>query len=281
MSASRPEPVAIRRGYVGIPDGQIHLRRCDGPGTPLVMLHQTASSGAMFEAMMRRMAGTRPLLALDTPGFGGSFDPAAPPSLGDYREWLLAALDALGIGRCHLLGHHTGGCIALELAVAAPARVASLAIIGPVFLTPVEREQYRARYFQPFAPRWDAGHLRQAWDYVQALGSTPDLALQHRETVDSLRAWSARGDAYNAVWDSDQAALLPRVRCPLLLAAAPDDVLAPCLERALRARPDARTAPLAGANFEPDLDPDGCVAAMTAFLAGLPEDDAQALNRPR
>ncbi len=265
MSASPPEP-AIPRGYVTIAEGQVHYRHLAGPGMPLVMLHQTASSGAMFEAMMRRLAGSRALFALDTPGFGGSFDYAKPPALSDFRDWLLAALDGLGVGRCHLLGHHTGGCIALEMAVHAPERVASLALIGPVHLTAAEREAYRQAYSEPFRPGWDAAYLRQTWDNVQTLGGAADLRLQHRETVDALRAWSARADAYNAVWDSDQAALLARVSCPLLVAAAPDDVLMPCLDRVAAARPDAMVAVLDGANFEPDLDPQGCVDAMLAFL---------------
>src|SRR5512144_2358268 len=103
----------ILKGYANIGAGQVHYRRQHGPGRPVVCLHQTASSGAMWVKVMERMSGERPFVALDTPGFGGSFDPPVlPPSIGAYAEWLLEAIDALGIGQFHVLCHHTGACIA-------------------------------------------------------------------------------------------------------------------------------------------------------------------------
>lgn len=46
-------------------------------------------------------------VALDSPGFGGSFLPQGAPSARDYGAWLLEAIDALGIERFHLAAHHT------------------------------------------------------------------------------------------------------------------------------------------------------------------------------
>lgn len=256
----------ILRGYVNIPEGQVHTRSMEGTGVPIVMLHQTASSGAMFEAMMRRMAGMAPMIALDTPGFGNSFEPDHAPSIADYAGWVCETLDCLGITQFHLLGHHTGGCIAVAIAAVRPDRVASLAVIGPVYLDHAAREEFRQHYCRPFVPAWDRAYLAETWDYIERLGSSADIGLHHREFTDMLRAWKARADAYRAVWDNDQIALYAAVRCPLLLMAAPDDVLAPCLQAALSALPEARTAKISGANFEPDLDPDGCADAMRVFL---------------
>jgi len=265
MTLSQPK---ILRSYVEIADGQMHARTMDGPGKPLVMLHQTASSGAMFEAMMHRLAGMAPMIALDTPGFGNSFEPDHAPSIETYAGWAVETLDRLGIGQFHLLGHHTGGCIAVAIAAAYPERVLSLAIIGPVFLDQAAREEFRQHYSRPFVPAWDRVYLQETWDYIEKLGSRADIKLHHREFTDMLRAWKGRADAYKAVWDNDQVALYEAVTCPLLLLAAPEDVLAPCLEAALSALPEAQTAAISGANFEPDLDPDGCADAMRAFLAG-------------
>jgi pimeloyl-ACP methyl ester carboxylesterase len=257
----------ISRGYVEIADGQVHTRTMDGAGPAIVMLHQTASSGAMFEAMMHRLAGIAPMIALDTPGFGNSFEPDHAPSIEVYAGWVCETLDALGIGRCHLLGHHTGGCIAVAIAATRPERVLSLAVIGPVYLDQAAREAFRKHYSRPFEPAWDRVYLQETWDYIEKLGSSADIKLHHREFTDMLRAWKGRADAYKAVWDNDQIALYAAVTCPLLLLAAPQDVLMPCLEAALAALPEARTASISGANFEPDLDPDGCADAMRAFLS--------------
>ncbi len=258
----------ILRGYVDIADGQIHTRTMGGTGVPIVMLHQTASSGAMFEAMMQRLAGLAPMIAMDTPGFGNSFEPETAPSIEQYAHWVCDTLDALGVERFHLLGHHTGGCIAVAIAAARPERVLSLAVIGPVYLDHAAREAFRRDYSRPFVPAWDRFYLQETWDYIEKLGSNADIRLHHREFTDMLRAWKGRADAYKAVWDNDQIALYAAVTCPLLLLAAPEDVLAPCLEAALAALPEAHTAKISGANFEPDLDPDGCADAIRTFLTG-------------
>jgi pimeloyl-ACP methyl ester carboxylesterase len=265
MALAQPR---IIRGYVDIADGQLHTRTMQGPGDPIVMLHQTASSGAMFEAMMHQLAGLATMIAIDTPGFGNSFEPDHAPSIEEYAAWICETLDCLRIGRFHLLGHHTGGCIAVAIAANSPGRVLSLTVIGPVYLDQAARDEFRQHYSRPFVPAWDRVYLQETWDYIERLGSSADIKLHHREFTDMLRAWKGRADAYNAVWDNDQVALYAAVTCPLLFLAAPDDVLAPCLEDALAALPEARTAAISGANFEPDLDANGCADALRAFLNG-------------
>ncbi len=259
----------IRLGYVDTPSGQVHYRTVPGAGTPLVMLHQTAGSSAMYDTMMGRLAGTRPLFALDTPGFGASFAlPADDQPMSRYASWLLAALDGLGITRCHLLGHHTGGCIALEMAALDPGRFESITVIGPVYLTAEQRADYQGRYADAtIVPEETGAYLLENWDHFKLLTGDANVPTRHRETIDYLRAWKARAPTYRAVWRSDQEGLYAAVRCPLLVMCARDDVLWPCFE-ALRSRlPDARTIEVVGGNHEPDVDPDGCSAGVTAIMA--------------
>ncbi len=258
----------ILKGYANIAAGQVHYRRLHGPGLPIVCLHQTASSGAMWVKMMERMAGERPVIAFDTPGFGGSFDPPQlPASIGTYAEWLLEAIDALGLGQFHIMSHHTGACIAVEMATRQAERVASVAMIGAVPLTADERNEYKKYYSTPFSPTADGSYLKTTWDYLQGLGAHGDLMLHHREIVDTVRAYMGRFMAYSNVWRQDFTTPFMQIRVPMLLMCAEDDVLWPFFERAKQLRPDADSAVLTGANFEPDLDPDGLVAAYRAFLA--------------
>ncbi len=49
--------------------------------------------------------------------------------------------------------------------------------------------------------------------------------------------------------------------------AADEDVLYPYLERSKELQPGATLVKLTGANFEPELDADGIVAAINDFLA--------------
>ena len=70
--------MSIGRAYANCSYGQVHNRYAGTPGAPpLVLLHQTPSTSAMYETLMQRLAGDFRLIAPDTPGMGLS-DPTAP-----------------------------------------------------------------------------------------------------------------------------------------------------------------------------------------------------------
>ena len=256
----------IRKGYADTSGGQLHYHAAAGDGTPIVFLHQTASSGKMYYDVMARLEG-RAMIALDTPGFGNSFDPEDMPSMPDYGGWILEAIDGIGLKDFHLFGHHTGACISVEIYDRAPGRVKSAMMIGPVPLTEEERNEFRKYYSTPFSPDEAGEYLKTTWDYLQGLGAHSDLALHHREWVDTARAYMGRFKAYSSVWDQDFTAKFKTMSCPMLFMCAPDDVLMPYLDRAMEIHPGADKMVLKGANFEPDQDPDGTINAIKAFLA--------------
>ncbi|HEY0879197.1 MAG TPA: alpha/beta hydrolase [Zeimonas sp.] len=72
------------------------------------------------------------VLALDLPGHGRS-EGEALPTIEALGAWLVAALDAFGVGRATLVGHSMGSLIALETAGAAPERVDAIALVGTAF----------------------------------------------------------------------------------------------------------------------------------------------------
>lgn len=258
----------IVKSYVDTSGGQIHLRSRAGTGTPVIFFHQTASSGQMWLKVIDRLPG-RQAHAFDTPGFGGSFD--APfddrPSMSQYVDWMTEAVRAAGVTRAHVVGHHTGACIAVEMAARNPGVAASLTLAGPVPLTAEERQEFSKHFGTPFMPATSGGYLLDNWDYLRKLGAEADPMLFHREMADMLRAWHGRVQAYAAVWTQDFTAFYKAVACPLMIMAAEDDVLHPFLARAAEMRPDARVLPIRGANFEPDLDADTFAAGLLDFIA--------------
>lgn len=259
----------IRKSYVDCSGGQIHLRSSEGERpTPVIFFHQTASSGQMWLKTMERLAGRWTMHAFDTPGFGGSFDPdpESRPPLSQYVDWLYEAVTAAGIDRAHIVGHHTGACIGVEMAARFPALAESLTLIGPVPLTDEERQEFAKHFGLPFTPVVSGSYLLENWEYLRNLGAHADPMLIHREMADQLRAWWGRVQSYGAVWTQDFPAFYKAVKCPLMIGAAKDDVLHAYLDRAREQRPDAQVLPLDGANFEPDLDPDTFANGLAAFL---------------
>lgn len=259
------------KGYSDSSGGQIHYRHVPGDGTPVLFFHQTASSGRMWEKVMGRLAGEAPLYAFDTPGFGGSFDPPEQdhPSMAQYAAWLHEAVSGLGIDRYHVVGHHTGACIGVEIAHAHPDQLVSLTLIGPVPLTAEERIEFSKHFGIPFTPTVSGSYLLDNWEYLRNLGAHADPLLIHREMADQLRAWWGRVQSYKAVWDQDFLTIYRNLTCPLMIGAAPDDVLHAYLERASSLQPDAVVLELGGANFEPDLDAEAVANGLLRFWASL------------
>jgi len=172
--------------------------------------------------------------------------------------------------RLVLCGHHTGGCIAMEMALAAPDRIRGLSIIAPVVPTPEERVEYAKVFTEPFRPEASGEFLPTAWAYLKMVGASSSVALHTAELVDHLIAWRTMPMAFGAVWQQDVGAGLAKVTVPLQFMCSKDDVLWPMFGRACALRPDARTAIVEGGDYQPDRDPKGVATALAEFVAQLP-----------
>lgn len=97
--------------------------------TPIVFIHGFGGDTENWTLAMGAFAGERPVYALDLPGHGKSEKTIADPAPAALAKTVLAALDALGVSRAHLVGHSMGGAVALASALAAPDRAASLTLV--------------------------------------------------------------------------------------------------------------------------------------------------------
>jgi pimeloyl-ACP methyl ester carboxylesterase len=208
------------------------------------------------------------VLALDTPGFGASDPPPAPPSIADHADALAHVLDSLGLGRVHLLGHHTGASIAASLAVRHGQRLDRLVLNGLALLSAEEREYFAGFRFAPLVPRADGGHLIDAWQ--QRLQATPgwtDLAAMHCHTVTMLANPDRYFWAFDAVFGHDLAADLAAITAPTLVLTNTGEDIYDATCRAARSRPDWAFTALAGGTHDiVDEQPQAWAAAVTAFL---------------
>lgn len=260
----------IRRGYVDIAQGQIHYHMVEGTEPPIVFLHQTALSARTYDPLLRVLGLPNRLIAIDTPGFGNSYEPEGWPTLEDYAGQILAAIEALCDGPFHLFGHHTGATLGIEIAARAPERVLSLTLSGPVFMTPQERDDFIAGYDTPIMPLRDGSHLLTNWGYAAVHNPDCDLGILQDAVADLVRAWRARPQAYMAVAHHETAARSADVRAPVLLMTTPGDFFHAFFDRATALFPQAATAQTGGDNFPTASDPQGVAAAFTTFLADLP-----------
>ena len=115
--------------FLEVPGGRVHMFRA-GAGEPLLFLHAAGGAGAWLDFHRMLAEGGYDVIAPDHPGFGKSDDFPEVEAMDDLVYHYLDLLDALGLERAHVVGASFGGWIAAELAVAAPHRAGSLALLS-------------------------------------------------------------------------------------------------------------------------------------------------------
>lgn len=227
------------KSYSHTSAGQIHYRFTlkRSSDLPVVLLHQTASSSVMYEAVMKLLADTYWLVAPDTPGFGESFTPLEQPSIKTYANAIYEWLQTLDIKECWLFGHHTGAAIAVQLVHEHPPLARKLILSGPPYLNEKQKQTLAAKV-GPLRLQENGSHLINIWERI--LSREPDLPLPlvHRECLLTLQARN-HYLAYQAVFEQDFAAQLKTIACPTLVMAGNLDTIAESVEPTFNALPNA------------------------------------------
>lgn len=237
----------------------------------MLLLHQTPWFSVQFGTVMPQLvAGGLRALAPDLPGYGYSPAPAGAPAFTAYADALLAVLDARGIGRAALVGHHTGAGLALALAQRHPTRVHCLVLHGVPLYSAEEREARLAAMPEPATLQADGSHLARQFvqvreKYTQGRGSLEGVQWS---VLAAALAEDRRFQAYRALfaWDGALAAL-QAVTAPTLLLSSPDDGLHAATLRAQTLRPDFEYRQFAGGGSHLIYDdPQSWSAAVLPFL---------------
>ena len=256
----------IKKAYADTSAGQCHYRFTEGNGLPIIFLHQTPSSSLMFEAMMKQLSGMN-MYAIDTPGFGQSFDPIGTPKIGDYARWIIEVIDFLNLDQFHLFGHHTGSSLATQITLERPNNVMSLSMIGPFFADEEEKIELLKNMNTDWSPDENGDFLNTVWHLTgEVLGATGNLALQHRETLDALRAHYSSHQSHHAIWDQDLINSFKSIKCPCLVMCSKDDVMYPFFKKTKLIKSDSTTHEIKGKNLGPDLDTEAIANKFKSFI---------------
>lgn len=160
-----------------------------GAGPALIFIHGggPGSSGlSNFSRNMAAFADRYRVIAIDLPGYGQSTKlKISEPLWGYYAKVLAGFIDALGLGKAHLVGNSLGGASALKTALDFSEKVDRLVLMGPgggysLFdKQPSDGIRSLVTFYTPPGPSMD--RLRQFLSYlVYDPSSVTDDLLQQR-----------------------------------------------------------------------------------------------------
>ena len=209
----------MKRGYVDIPDGQMHYRT-EGSGEPFVLLHGAQSSSGAFAQFIPLLSPRYRAIAIDYLGHGES-DPAPRQyTMADYAQCVLDFLDGLGVQKTNLMGFSTGANVAVEVAAIAPERVDKLILYNcPYWKDEDSRQRFPGDY-PPIELEADGSHLMDKWQSSAGALEGAPLAEVQRGVIARLQAQLSpkRGEeTHDAVFMYDVQPRLPLVKSPTLV----------------------------------------------------------------
>jgi pimeloyl-ACP methyl ester carboxylesterase len=135
-----------------------------GTGEPVLLIHGALIAEAYAPLCAEPALNSRyQLVRYHRRGYAGSSPIKAPFSIGQQAADCRALLKYLGIQRAHVVGHSSGGVIALRLALDAPEVVHSLILLEPALLD-VPSGALLAQAFEPVLEQYGAGNKERAAD---------------------------------------------------------------------------------------------------------------------
>jgi len=210
--------------------------RCVGEGPPLLLIAGNGMDHTTFDEQLPLFARDFRCIVYDTRGVGQSDVPDDGYTIAEMAKDAIALLDALDVRQCHVAGYSLGGAIGLELALAAPERVASLSLYASYDRPdPYLRLRYDLliKILQEATPEiWALFSAYSAFGeaYVNANEASVRDEIARRVArwaQDDPRAKTGLIGHYRAILSHDVADRLTRIRVPTWIAVGTEDHVMP------------------------------------------------------
>jgi len=171
-----------------------------GDGPPLVLLHPNGFCAGLYDPLARCLIDRCHVVGVDLRGHGASDDLTAVDKLGNdlAAQDVLAVADHLEFDRFSVLGVSFGGAVGIEVAAAAPDRIAALLLCEAIA---IKTDSSRQQHFgdddgddHPLAV--GARRRRDIWEsreeVLSSYGSRPPLDVLDPEALAGYVRWGFR-----------------------------------------------------------------------------------------
>jgi pimeloyl-ACP methyl ester carboxylesterase len=189
---------------------------------PIVLVHGSGDSSAVWRDVVAAMAPPRMALAVDLPGHGARAAEPGPDMLtvADYAADVWQTIQQVGLARPVVMGHSLGGAITLQLGLEHSAELAGLVLVGT---------GARLRVLPAFLEGAATDPERAGLEMTR-FGTSP-----HTAPEESARWARARAPVSGQVFHRDLAACnvfdvmaeLDKITVPTLIICGDDDRLTP------------------------------------------------------
>ncbi len=225
----------IHKGYILTSLGKIHYWTI-GKGETILLIHQSTSSAEEYAGLIPYLAGKYQLISYDWPGHGNSDDPEEEPTVEEYTQSAISVLDHLKIEKCHVLGHHGGAVVAMNLSYLQPGRISKLMLSG----TSGPKNKAEAKEFtrsleikKRHQLELDGQSLLEAWKrYVNYLPESPSEEIL-RPFLNNIQSRLRPYDAHYAILRWDRKPALHSLNGPVLLIQGANDTFVSRQEKLL------------------------------------------------
>jgi pimeloyl-ACP methyl ester carboxylesterase len=249
---AEPLPATNDQGYVES-DGARIWYATYGSGSPVILLHgglgHSGNWGYQVPVLVRN--GYRAVL-IDSRGHGRSTRDARPFLYERMASDVLAVMDALRLEKAALVGWSDGACIALILAIKAPARVAG------VYFFACDMDPAGVKEITWPNPILERCLSRHAKDYAR-LSATPDQFKTFVEAVTLMMQTQPNYSTHD----------FAQIHVPVMIVQSEHDefIKGEHSENLARSIPNAEFIHLSGvSHFAPLQRPEEFNVAMLAFL---------------
>ncbi len=263
----------------GVANGTELFYDLAGPeGAPVVAFSNSIGATLeMWDAQARALADRYRVLRYDARGHGRSPVLDQPTTLDDLADDFAGLLDALGIGRAHVVGLSLGGMTAQALAVRRPGLVQSLALMATSAYLPAGWAE-RAALVRAEGMGAIADAVMTRWFTPGFLQAPPARSARERFLNTDPRGYAACCGAIGAM---DLRSAIPAITAPTLIVAGADDpATPPAMSEDIRARiPHAELVVLPRAAHLLAVERADLVNRhLAAFLTGFGDDAAPRLG---
>ena len=215
--------ITVKRGFAKTPEGHIHYTMT-GQGKPVLLLHQTPRSWDEYRDVLPIIGKKYWAIAMDTIGFGDSYKPEKKGSIEQYAQGVIRFLDAMSIDRTSIVGHHSGGVIAVDVAASYPERIDKLVLSSTPYVDADDRKRRKTRPpIDEVEFKEDGSHLTELWQKRMPFYPTNRPDLLTRFVIDALKAGNRAEEGHQAVSEYRMEDKTPLIKSPTLVVAGTED----------------------------------------------------------